>query len=69
MLEDIKMRIRNNLNRKVRVVVSGMRNHKEVIEGIVIAAMPNVFVVSSRGLNRSFSYADVLIGDVVVSYM
>lgn len=69
MLDDIKERIKANINRRVRIVVCGMRNHKEIIEGEVISCLPNVFVVNSRGLNRSFSYADVLIGDVVVTYL
>ena len=68
MLEEIKNKVRNNLNREVKVVVNGMRNHKEVFSGVLSKALPNVFVVTSRGLNKTFSYADVLIGDVVVSY-
>ncbi len=66
MLKDIKLKINNNLNKSVTVTVIGMRNHKEVFEGVISSCSDNVFVVTSRGINRSFTYADMLIGDVII---
>ena len=58
--------IRSNINRKVMIKVIGIRNKNEIIEGIIAECYPNIFVVDTEINKRSFSYSDVLIGNILV---
>lgn len=66
---DIKEKITNNVGKKVKVTVYGMRNRKEVICGIIKNAYPNVFTILSKDISKSYTYSDVLIGDVKIEYI
>lgn len=66
---DIKSKITQNIGRKVKITVYGMRNRKEIVTGTITNAYPNVFTVLSRDISKSFTYADVLIGDVKIEYL
>lgn len=58
--------IRSNVNKKVIIKVIGIRNKNELIEGIITECYPNIFVVDTEIGKRSFSYSDVLIGNILV---
>ena len=62
----VKENISKMVGSKVRVTVYGMRNKKEVICGIIKYAYANIFTVVSKDISKSFSYSDVLIGDVKI---
>lgn len=68
-LEEIKNKIKSNKGKNVKVVVYGLRNKKEIIIGSISDAYSNVFTVLSRGINKSFSYSDIFIGDVKIEYL
>jgi len=44
-----------------------MRNKNFQYYGIVSGVYPYVFTVNVNGVEKSFNYADVIIGDVVVN--
>lgn len=52
------------LNKKVLVSVYGMRNRVNRYEGIVYKIYPNIFTVQVSGEEKSFSYRDIITGDV-----
>lgn len=58
--------IRSNINKKVIIKVIGIRNKNELIDGIITECYPNIFVVDTEIGKRSFSYSDVLIGNILV---
>lgn len=58
--------IKSNLNRNVKVKVHGIRNKNDLINGTITECYPNVFIVNTKCGKRSFSYSDVLIGNIVV---
>ena len=65
--------IRNNFkklyNKEVIVHVYGMRNKNEKYVGKVTGVYSYVFTVNINGSDKSFNYADVIVGDVVVKLM
>lgn len=69
MVSDIKKELSKNIGKKVRITVYGMRNRKEVVIGNIKEVYPNIFTVSSRDISKSFSYSDVLIGDIKIEYL
>lgn len=69
MVSDIKNELSRNIGRKVRITVYGMRNRREVIVGTIKEIYPNIFTVLSRDISKSFSYSDVLIGDIKIEYL
>ena len=64
----IKEDIKKNIGRKVRINVFGLRNKKNTYEGILKICYPSLFIVDVSGTNKSFTYADVITGEVKISY-
>lgn len=69
MVSDIKKELERNIGKKVKITVYGMRNRREVVVGNIKEVYPNIFTVSSRDISKSFSYSDVLIGDIKIEYL
>lgn len=65
-LDIIRDKIKNYLHKQVRVEVYGMRNKNFQYYGVVSGVYPYVFTVLVNGVEKSFNYADVIVGDVVV---
>ena len=63
---DPRYLLQPNLNRNVNVKVHGIRNKNDLINGTITECYPNVFIVNTKCGKRSFSYSDVLIGNIVV---
>ncbi len=64
----IREEIKKNINRNVIVTVYGLRNRKCVYEGVIKGIYPNIFTIVNRGIEKSFSYADVITGDIKIKY-
>lgn len=58
--------IRANLNKEVFIKVIGLRNKSSYIDGIISECYRNVFIVDTGKGKKSFSYSDVLIGNILV---
>ncbi len=65
-LDIVRDNVAKYLNKKVLVKVYGMRNKNYEYEGVLSAIYPYVFTVLIDGSEKSFNYADVIIGDVVI---
>ena len=58
--------IKSNYGKRVLVKVLGVRNKIEMVEGIISECYNYVFVVRSKFGNKSFTYTDVLVGNIKV---
>ena len=65
----IKDEISKNLSRKVVVSVYGLRNRVNKFEGIIYRMYPNIFTVLINGEEKSFTYRDIITGEVKVKYV
>ena len=65
-LDLVREDIAKYLKKRVLIKVYGMRNKNYEYEGVLSAIYPYVFTVLIDGSEKSFNYADVIIGDVVV---
>lgn len=65
--------IKNNLSSKIGsnvvVTVKGIRNKKQIYEGKIYKLYPNIFSIMTRNGEKSFSYADVAIKDILIKYI
>ena len=66
-LDLVRDKIKTYLHKNVSVQVFGMRNKNFQYYGVVSGVYPYVFTVNVNGVEKSFNYADVIIGDVVVN--
>lgn len=65
-LSNVKEEVMSLLNKEVMLKVHGNRNKTLVYKGIINNCYSNVFTVLIEGINKSFSYSDVAIGDVKI---
>lgn len=68
-LNVIKEQIANNINKKVIVSVHGLRNRVDRYEGTLYKVYPNIFTIMIRGEEKSFTYRDVITGEVKLKYL
>ena len=60
----VKEEISKKMNSKVIVSVFGLRNRVTRYEGIIYKIYPNLFTVLINGEEKSFTYGDLITGDV-----
>ena len=65
----IKNEIEKNIGGEVRIKVNGLRNKTNIYIGKLVSVYPNIFSVLVQGDNKSFSYADVITGEVEITYL
>ena len=65
-IDIVKNRINNNLNKKVRITVYGLRNKISRYEGILYKTYNNIFSIMTEDGEKSFSYNDYITGDIKV---
>lgn len=68
-VSSIKDEIMTLINKPVMIKVSGSRNKTLMFKGIVNNAYSNIFTVLVEGVNKSFTYSDVAIGDVKIYHV
>ena len=66
MIDRVKDKVFSFENKRVRFRYNGSRNQIEEFEGVVVRCYNFVFVVDVDGVNRAFSYSDVLIGTLEI---
>ena len=64
----IKEKIQKRINSKVVIIVRGMRNKKQIYEGILYRTYPNIFSVMTHFGEKTFSYADVATKEILINY-
>ena len=68
-LESIKEEIKSLVNNEVIIKESGARNKKRMYKGVINNVYSNVFTVLIEGINKSFTYSDVAIGDIKIYHI
>lgn len=58
--------IRSNYGKEVTIKVMGLRNKTDTIAGIISECYKNIFVVTTKLGKKSFTYTDVLVGNIRV---
>ena len=64
-----KEEIRKSINKKVIISVYGMRNRINRYEGIIYKVYPNIFTILIDGEEKSFTYRDIITGDIKIKYI
>lgn len=64
----IKEEIQKHKNEQVLITIYGMRNKKSTYEGTIKDIYPNIFTVIEGKKEKSFSYSDVITGDIKIKY-
>lgn len=59
--------IRNNYGKRVIIKVLGLRNKTDIVEGIISECYKQIFIVTTKFGKKSFTYTDVLVGNIRVS--
>lgn len=54
---------------KVLVKTYGMRNKTEKFIGVLKEFYPQIFTIESNGMIKSFSYAELINGELVLSFI
>ena len=65
----IKDDITRKLNSKVSISVYGLRNRVNRYEGVLYKVYPNIFTVLIGNEEKSFTYRDVITGEVKIKYL
>ncbi len=65
----VKEEIKSKINRKVSICVFGLRNRVNRYEGVIYKVYPNIFTVLIDGEEKSFTYRDVITGEVKIKYL
>ena len=68
-LDKIKEEIASLIDKEVMINVSGSRNKKQMYKGVINNVYSNIFTVLIEGVNKSFTYSDVAIGDVKIYHV
>ena len=67
MIKKIKNDIIALKDTKIKFRYNGSRNQIEEFEGVITNCYNYVFVIKSGNINKSFSYSDILIGNLDVN--
>ncbi len=65
----VKEEIKSKINRKVSISVFGLRNRVNRYDGVIYKVYPNIFTVLINGEEKSFTYRDVITGEVKIKYL
>ena len=68
-IDIIKEEIKSKINRKVTISVFGLRNRVNKYDGVIYKVYPNIFTVLIDGEEKSFTYRDVITGEVKIKYL
>ena len=68
-INNVNAVIKSLVNKEIMLKVSGSRAKTTMMKGIVNEVYSNIFTVLVDGVNKSFTYADVAIGDVCIYHM
>lgn len=53
----------------VEIKVFGMRGKTSVYHGQIYATYPNIFTIIISNREKSFTYRDIITGDIKIKYM
>lgn len=68
-LDLIKEDMKKHVGERAEVSVYGLRNKTEYFIGTISKLYPYIFTVSVNNVEKSFNYADLITGEVVIKYL
>ncbi|MBQ1812604.1 MAG: Veg family protein [Bacilli bacterium] len=70
MIDKIKNELNINRFKNLKIKVNNVRNKSEFFEGNISEIYERIFIVNCNdSIKRSFSYSDVLIGNIEIEYI
>ncbi|MBR1413715.1 MAG: hypothetical protein IJ574_03500 [Bacilli bacterium] len=67
-IDIVKEDLSKNLGKRVQITEYGMRNKENNYYGVLYKIYNNIFSIKTNDMEKSFSLADLIIGDVVITY-
>lgn len=64
----VKEELKTHLGAKVTIKAHGMRNKVNYYEGTLKTLYPNIFTIAYNDTEKSFSYADLITGEIKIKY-
>ncbi len=64
----VKEELKKHLNKKITIKAHGMRNKVNYYEGTLKTLYPNIFTIKYNNTEKSFSYADLITGEIKIKY-
>jgi len=64
----IKEELKKHINKKVTIKCRCMRNKVNYYEGTLKTLYPNIFTIIYNEKEKSFSYADLITGEIKIKY-
>ncbi len=68
-LNTIKEEVKKHLKQNVEISVFGMRNKNYKVQGFISNVYPSIFTVNEDGVEKSFTYSDIAIGEISIKYL
>jgi uncharacterized protein Veg len=68
-LDIVKNKIKEKMGANVQVTVYGLRNKVNSYVGRVYRLYPNIFTIKTDNGEKSFTYSDVITGEVRIKYL
>ena len=66
MINKIYNRLNSLRGKKVTIKINNLRNRTELLKCKILDLYPRIFTVESENKVRSFSYSDVLMGNIEI---
>lgn len=64
----IKNEVKKHLNEEVTIKVYGMRGKTNEYHGTIKAIYPNIFTINDNNFEKSFTYRDIITGEIKIKY-
>ncbi len=68
-LDIVREELKKHLNARVQIKVFGMRNKTSTYEGMINAIYPNIFTVIGSNFEKSFTFSDLITGEISIKYL
>lgn len=68
-LDIVKNELKNNIGKCVQITVYGLRNKTSTYVGKIFALYPNIFSIKTEIGEKSFTYNDLITGEVKIKYL
>ena len=67
-LDLIKDNLKLKIGRSVIITEKGVRNRKNIYEGKIYKLYPNIFSIMTTKGEKTFSYSDITIKNIIIKY-
>ncbi len=63
----IKTFIKNNQGKTVNIKIFGLRNKVENVQGVIKNIYPQIFTVETKNGLKSYSYSEIISGEIKIA--